>query len=204
MGGQALDFYKNTMEVKTFSIIPFIAIIVSMGISLFVSRYEKKRGEELNSSILKADADHTFGDFIISFAVLISIACGYYGFHSVDMLTSAIVGFYLIILAFRIFKQNIPDLVDSSPVIPMDLVKKVEEIPNIVDIHNFRSRGNSNWMHVDFHLHLNSELSLKEAHVAGKKAEQLIRDLLKEYSHNLDVTVHIEPDDEDHKSVNFI
>lgn len=202
MGGLALDHYQGKITSHEFSIIPILTIIASMGISLFVSRYESKQGRELNSSILLADSDHTFGDFIISFGVLISIICGYFGIVVVDLVASIFVGFYLIVLSFKIFKQNIPHLMDSSPVIPMDLVKKVEEIPHVKDIHNFRSRGNSNWLHVDFHMHLTADLSFIEAHKVGKIAELKMKELLQDYAHNLDITVHIEPDDEEHKNIN--
>ena len=199
MSNQAYEFYQKGFSERTFSYYPFIAILISMGISYFVSRYEKRKGNELNSPILLADAEHTFGDFIISFAVLISLVTGYMGYFLIDVITSACVGLYLTVLAFKIFKQNFPDLVDTSPIIPMSLIKQVESIPKIVDIHNFRSRGNSNWMHVDFHLHLDCELSLKEAHKIGQEAEKMMKELLKNFTRQLDVTVHIEPYDESHK-----
>ena len=200
MSKQAYDFYNNGVTQKVFSYYPFIAILVSMGISLFVSKYEKKKGNELNSPLLLADANHTYGDFIISFAVLISLVTGYMGYYLIDVFTSALIGIYLTVLAFKIFKQNFPDLVDTSPVIPISLINQIESIPKVVDIHNFRSRGNSNWMHVDFHLHLDAELSLREAHSVGKKAEEMMRELLTNFTHQLDVTVHIEPYDENHKA----
>jgi cation diffusion facilitator family transporter len=200
MSKQAYEFYNSGITEKVFSYYPFIAILVSMAISLFVSKYEKRKGEELNSPLLLADADHTFGDFIISFAVLISLVTGYMGHYLIDVITSGFVGIYLTVLAFKIFKQNFPDLVDTSPIIPNSLIKQVENIPKIVDIHNFRSRGNSNWMHVDFHLHLDADLSLREAHKVGQEAEKMMRELLNNYTHQLDVTVHIEPYDEEHKA----
>jgi cation diffusion facilitator family transporter len=203
MSKQALNTYNNGLTDKVFSYYPFIAIFISMSISFFVSRYEKRKGNDLNSPILLADSDHTYGDFMISFGVLISLVTGYMGYHLIDVVTSALVGFYLTVLAFKIFKQNFPDLVDTSPIIPVALIQKVESIPKIVDIHNFRSRGNSNWMHVDFHLHLDCDLSLQEAHKIGKEAEQMMRELLKNFTHQLDVTVHIEPYDDNHKKINL-
>lgn len=87
---------------------------------------------------------------------------------------------------------------DASPKIEKDLIKQVENIPQILDIHRFRARGNQKAMFVDFHLLLTPTLSLKEAHDIGHQAEEKIKFLLKEYSQKVDVTVHIEPFEKDH------
>jgi len=184
---------------REFHIIPIIAIIVSMSISFFVSWYERKKGDELNSNILHADADHTYGDFLVSFAVLISIIATAFGIYWLDLVVGGIVSVYLIFLAIKILKSNLPDLVDTSPEFNKSLLKKVENIPNVVDIHNFRARGNMSYMQVDFHLHLDADLSLKEAHKIGKVAEDKVRDILEGQAHHIDITVHIEPYDEEHK-----
>ena len=199
IGLETYSIAREGAVQRRFHLAPLVAILVSMAISFFVSWYEKKKGDELNSNILHADAEHTFGDFIVSFAVLLSIVAAAFGVYWLDLLVGGIVSVYLIYLAIKILKSNLPDLVDTSPQINKALLKKVEEIPNVVDIHNFRARGNLSYMQVDFHLHLNADLSLKEAHRVGKQAEKTVREILKEQAHHLDVTVHIEPFDEDHK-----
>ena len=189
---------KESVE-RSFHIVPVISILFSMSLSFFVSWYERKKGSELNSNILIADADHTFGDFIVSFAVLASIIAAAFGIFWIDLVVGGIVSIYLIYLAIKILKSNLPDLVDTSPRINKALLKRVEDIPNVVDMHNFRARGNMSYMQVDFHLHLDPDLSLKEAHRIGKTAESQVREILKDQAHHLDVTVHIEPFDHDHE-----
>lgn len=176
-----------------FGILPIVSIVFSMCVSFFVSWYEGKKGKELNSSLLLADASHTFGDFIISFGVLISIILSYFGYLWPDVIFGGFICLYLFYLAYQIFKSNIPEMLDASPVIEESLIKSVEEIEFVHDIHNFRARGNANFMQVDFHLHLEPSLSLVEAHKVGKTVEAKMREILKDFANDVDILIHIEP-----------
>lgn len=176
-----------------FGIIPVASIIFSMIISYFVSWYEGKKGRELNSSLLLADASHTYGDFIISFGVLFSIILSYFGFLWPDVVFGGFICLYLFYLAFKIFKSNLPEMLDASPVIEKELISSVEDIEHVYDIHNFRARGNQNFMQVDFHLHLEPTLSLVQAHAVGKKVEIEMRNILNKFSADIDIIYHIEP-----------
>lgn len=197
-----LDFnaiWEKKEVHATFSWIPIIAIISSMAVSLFVTIYERRKSIELGSVVLEADAEHTFGDFIISFGVLISIILSYFGYIWPDVIIGAVIALYLLFLAYKIFRANLPDLLDASPEIQSHLIKSIEDIKEVRDIHRFRVRGNKSYMHIDFHLHLDADLSLIEAHKIGHNAEEKLRKLLQNYSKVIDILVHIEPFDESHK-----
>lgn len=199
MGVGLFDYLGNKQNRGVFSIIPILGILLSIVINYFVAVYEKKKGTQLSSSLLLADAQHTRGDFIMGFGVLSSILLSKFGFWMVDFGVGVIITLYVFYLAIRIVMDNIPHLLDTSPKIEKELFKSVESIPEIKNIHKFRARGNQNCMFVDFHLLLTNTLSLREAHEIGHKAEDLIRNLLKGYAHKVDVTVHIEPFEKHHK-----
>lgn len=199
MGVGLFDYLGNKQNRGVFSIIPILGILLSIVINYFVAVYEKKKGTQLSSSLLLADAQHTRGDFIMGFGVLSSILLSKFGFWMVDFGVGVIITLYVFYLAIRIVMDNIPHLLDTSPKIEKELFKSVETIPEIKNIHKFRARGNQNCMFVDFHLLLTNTLSLREAHEIGHKAEDLIRNLLKGYAHKVDVTVHIEPYEKHHK-----
>ncbi len=198
MGVGLFNYLGDTKNRGLFSIIPILGILLSIVINYFVAVYEKKKGTELHSSMLLADAQHTKGDFIMGFGVLSSIILSKFGFWMVDFGVGVIITLYVFYLAIRIVMDNIPHLLDTSPKIEKELFKSVESIPEIRNIHNFRARGNQNCMFVDFHLLLTNTLSLREAHEIGHKAEDLIRNLLKDYTQKVDVTVHIEPYEKNH------
>lgn len=195
--------YKNNLLtgerlVPEFGIVPILSIVFSMSLSFFVSYYEKGKGRALNSKLLLADGEHTFGDLLLSFGVLISIICSKFNWLIPDLVVGIIIILYLIYLAIKIARSNLDDLLDHSPTVKDEYLKEISDIKNIRDIHKFRARGNSHMMHVDFHLLLNPELSLVEAHEVSHQAEDLLKKRLKSYCQNVDVTIHIEPYTKNH------
>lgn len=199
IGSQLFEYFGEIPKRGEFGLIPVITISISIIVSYLISKWERRRGEELNSSLLIADSEHTRGDFIIGIGALISIICSKFGLWWPDFLIGSIICLYIFYIAIRIVRENLGYLMDASPKIEKDLIKQVENIPEIVDIHRFRARGNQKAMFVDFHLLLTPTLSLREAHDIGHKAEEKIKYLLKEYSQKVDVTVHIEPFEDDHR-----
>lgn len=182
-----------------FGAIPVISIIVSIITSFFISRYEARKGFELNSKILLADSGHTFGDMIISFGVLFSIITSKFGIYIVDYVVGGLIILYLFYLAVQITLENLNDLLDVAPVIKDRYLKSLHDIEYVKDIHHFRARGNATWMQVDFHLLLDSSLSLSKAHEVSHEVEDRLRDFLKDYCADVDILIHIEPDDETHE-----
>jgi len=199
IGIQLFQYFGEVPKRGEFGLIPVVTITISIIASYLISKWEKRKGEELNSSLLIADSEHTRGDFLVGIGALISIFCAKFGLWWPDFLIGSIVCVFIFYMAIRIVRENLGLLMDTSPEIEQGLIKKVEEIPEILDIHRFRARGNQKAMFVDFHLLLTPTLSLREAHEVGHLAEEKIKELLKEFSQKVDVTVHIEPFEEDHK-----
>lgn len=186
-------------SIKEFPTVPLVCLGISMFISLFVSWYEGKAGKDLNSPILEADSHHTFGDFLISFAVGFSILCTYWGFEWVDVVAGAAICLYLTFLGIKIFKLNIDELVDATPFIEnKDVFQKVKELEHVFDIHEIRARGSARLLYVDFHLLLKDDLPLNLAHKIAHDAESIIAEDLKDFAREIDITVHMEPYMEHH------
>ncbi len=196
---ETIKIFDGVRPSAQFGALPIVSILVSLSMSIFVSYYEGKKGRELNSKILISDSKHTLGDSIISFAVLASIILSYWKIFWADILVGGIVSFYLIYLAIQVFRENLPELLDESAVIDPDLLKKIEAVSGVIDVHNFRSRGNENYVFIDCHLHLLRTLSLVEAHTIGKQVEEVIRTQLGETHDRMDITIHYEPFDHSHK-----
>ncbi len=176
-----------------FSWIPVVAITVSMAMSLYVSWYEGKVAKETHSSFLEADADHTFGDFIMSGGVLISILTSYFGWRWPDLMIGAGISVYLAYLAVKIIKENLPELMDASPGISESILSEVELMPEILDVHKFRARGNQRVVYIDFHILLEKNIPLHMAHDISHELEEKIKHMLKDRVQICDITIHVEP-----------
>jgi cation diffusion facilitator family transporter len=190
--------FEKKLVTGSFGVIPVVSILVSMAMSFFVSTYERREGERLNSTLLLADSDHTFGDMILSFGVLLSILFSYFHFYWPDIIIGILIIIYLIYLGIKIVRNNLGQLLDAAPVIEDDVLKDIENMPDVHNIHRFRARGNSHWMQVDFHLLMNPNLSLVQAHDLSHHAEDKLRERLRPYCQNVDILIHIEPYEEEH------
>jgi len=69
----------------------FGIVIVTMGINLFVTTYEYRRGKTLKSDFLVADAKHTMSDLLASFVVLISLTAGRMGYPIIDPIATLVI-----------------------------------------------------------------------------------------------------------------
>lgn len=198
----AFEYKEVILEKKLvtgqFGLIPVVTIILSMIVSFFVSYYERKEGQRLNSSLLLADSSHTFGDMILSIGVLFSIICSKFGWFWPDILIGMGIILYLIYMGINILRQNLDELLDASPEIEKEILKEIEALESVRNIHKFRARGNTNWMQVDFHMLLDPRLSLIEAHKISHIAESMLKESLKGYCRHIDVTIHVEPYEKEH------
>lgn len=165
-------------------------VLVALLISLGVSIYERYEGKRLNSMILKADSAHTFTDSIAGLSVLIGMYLVQMGLPVGDVLAALAVMLFIGMTAYRVLREGIDVLVDTSHLDPEAVRELVESIPEVKSCHYVRSRGMPGHVHVDLHLTLDPEMSLEDA------GEILLRVKARIKEHFVDATdviVQIEP-----------
>ena len=74
-GKVVFDALSRFINVVTpnISIGSLIALIITLGINIFVCNYEYKKGKKLNSYILVSDSLHTKSDIFVSVGVLVTL-----------------------------------------------------------------------------------------------------------------------------------
>ena len=92
----------------------FVTILANFGIS----RFEARRGAELRSALLEADAGHTLSDTFGATAVLISFGAIALGFESADMLAAVVVCLLIGRTAWNVLGSNLGVLADSARLDP--------------------------------------------------------------------------------------
>ncbi|SFD00091.1 cation diffusion facilitator family transporter [Clostridium uliginosum] len=177
------------------NIVSFIVMIITLCINIFVTKYEHKKGVELNSTILISDAMHTKSDIYVTLGVITTLVAIKLGAPPiVDSLASFIVAIFILRAAYDIFKVSSSILVDSAAVDTENVEKIVLTQEGVKGVHKIRSRGTIDDMHIDMHILADSDLSLEESHKLNHKIQDAIR---KELNNNVEVIVHLEPYEED-------
>ncbi|MFW5968360.1 MAG: cation diffusion facilitator family transporter, partial [Persicimonas sp.] len=138
-------------------------VLASLLVSLGVSIYERRAGERLNSMILKADSAHTFTDSIAGLSVLVGMYLVEAGMPQGDILAALAVMLFIGMTAYRVLRDGIDVLVDTSYLEPEAVRDIVEQISEVESCHYVRSRGMPGHVHVDLHLTLDPDMTLEEA-----------------------------------------
>lgn len=186
----AIDQLTGEVVPPDVTIWSFAVLIFSMILQLLVSRYEGRRGRELQSDLLQADAAHTQADFWVSLSIMGGLIAVQAGYPIADPLLAIVISFVIAKIGIDIIRESSRTLADAVAVDP----KRVEQIALSTDAvqgaHAIRSRGPSDEVWIDMHIQVDPQLGIERAHAVGHDVKSK---LLDEIPGARDVVIHIEP-----------
>jgi cation diffusion facilitator family transporter len=168
----------------------FAIVLASIVIDYFVARYEHRKGRELQSPLLHADAHHTESDIYASAAVLLSFIGARRGLAWADGVCGLAVVAMVGRVAWQVFRENVPMLLDAAVVDPARVRAIGGEVTGVDGIHRVRSRGTRWAVELDLHVQVAADMKVEDAHRIAHLVEEALRTRLPNVS---DVVVHIEP-----------
>jgi len=185
-------YLSFTVDHKTIvTTTSFIVMFITMGVNIFVMIYESRKGKQLGSSFLVADAMHTKSDIYASVAVIISLFLTRAGYPYADTIVGIIITFFVARIGYKILKEASDVLVDS---VCMD-TSAIEFVVNSVDgvrgCHEIRTRGPMNAVCLDLHVLVDKNLPIEKAHLIAEIVEKSLK---QEFPSIIDIIVHIEPE----------
>lgn len=158
-------------------------------VSFFVSRYESRKGRELNSEILTADAAHTRSDIYASSAVVVGLALVAAGYPRADAAFTLFVAAIIARAGWRIVRSAVPVLVDERAVDPYHIRRHALQTPGVLDAYDMRSRGREGEIFAELTIAVDPALGVVEAHRIADAVEQRVARELNAQ----EVVVHVEP-----------
>lgn len=168
----------------------FAIVLGTMGINLFVSRFEHHQGHELGSELLHADAHHASSDFYASGAVVASFIGLRMGLGWADGVATLLLVFLIGQAAWKVFRDNVPVLIDAARLDPAGVAALARSVSGVSDVHRVRSRGMRRAVELDLHLEVAPDMSVVEAHRLARQIEREVKVKFPEVS---DVIIHVEP-----------
>ncbi len=168
----------------------FGVMLVTLAINIAVVRYESKRGRELGSELLLADATHTRSDVLTSCAVLVSLAAVRLGYPILDPIGGVVIAVFIAHTGIEI-ARNTSRILSDRVVMDEDAIRRVVmTVPDVVGSHHIRTRGSSDHVFLDLHVWVNGDTTLHEAH----RISHIVKDrLMQKYPQIADAIIHIEP-----------
>jgi cation diffusion facilitator family transporter len=171
-------------------------MVLSTVVNTFVARHLFAVARRTDSLALEADAHHLSVDVWTSIAVALGLGLVYLtGLRWLDPVVALIVGLFVLRTAWDISRQAAQPLVDRQ--LPEDEVRAVEQTmrddDRILSWHKLRTRKSGSERHIDVHIQVDDEMSLREAHAVTEELEDRMRAALP----NVRVMIHTEPYEEE-------
>lgn len=192
----AFDFLVDSIrkyfsnQETVFGPIAITVTIVSIVSKELLARYSFWGAKKTGLNVLKAEAWHHRSDAISSLVILIGIFLKAY-IPFVDELLGLAVSLLLFHASYEVIRESINPLIGSAP--SQELLEQVTEISKKYageksGAHHFHIHEYGNHVELTFHIRLNGELSVTEAHNCVTKIEEEIFQKL-----NIYTTIHPEP-----------
>ena len=165
-----------------------LSIVMTLGLVLFQRSVIQRTG----SVAIGADALHYKSDLLVNLgvigALLLSTKLGWY---IADPLFAIGVAVYILVSAWRIFSGSYNLLMDRE--LPETDRAKIRTIasahPSVISIHDLRTRSSGTQAFIQFHLELDGNLTLIDAHTI---ADAVMRDVERAFP-NAEVLIHEDP-----------
>lgn len=153
-------------------------------------------GRRIKSDLLIANAWHHRSDAISSIVVLIGVGGTLLGISYLDLIAAAIVGFMVAKIGWDLGWGAMQELMDVA--LDEEVVAEIRQIINDIhgvrSVHMLRTRRQGHEAMADVHVQVAPWVSVSEGHIISMAVEDRIKAGVEEIS---DVTVHIDPEDDE-------
>lgn len=203
-----LEFVKSSIEKIInpasieIGIYSIIILLMSILLKLWMSIFNKKIGDRINSSTIKAISMDSLADVAATATALIgaiiSYMCGVY----VDGYAGVLVALFIIYTGFTTARETLSPLLGQAP--DKEFVdrieKKVLSYDNIVGVHDLivHNYGFNNSL-VSLHAEVPCDINILKIHETIDTVE---RDIKKDF--NCDIVIHMDPIATDDNAVNSV
>ncbi len=174
--------------------IALLGSVLTIILKEFVYQITIKTGKKIRSSALIANAWHHRSDALSSIPVIIAVIVAIYfpNLAFVDNIGAVIVSIFIFKVSFNILKPALNELSDhGADQQACDSIKHIaSSVEGVKDAHAIRTRKVGNGYHVDMHILVDPNLTVKDGHDISENVTNI---LLNKGPNIIDVIIHIEP-----------
>lgn len=153
-------------------------------------------GRKIQSNLILANAWHHRSDAASSLIVVLGLIGALYGYVYLDTLAAVVVGLLIIKMGWNYGWNSVKELVDTAvnPPLLAKIENTIEQVPGVKKMHHLRSRTMGNDVLIDVHILVSPYISVSEGHFIAQKVHH---ELLKNVKEVKDVTIHVDPEDDE-------
>lgn len=194
-GAQKLAAWLNGADLEAPGSLALWAAVISILMKEWMFRFTARKGRELDSPALKANAWHHRSDALSSIGAAVGIGGAVLlggRWTVLDPLASIVVGAMLVKVAWEIMRPSLGELTDES--LPEKTEEEILEVfhsfSDISEPHNLRTRRIGNRVAIEAHIRMDGNMTLQRAHEITSKIEG---ELKERFGSGTIVTLHMEP-----------
>ncbi len=194
-GARKLAAWLNGANLEAPGSLALWAAVISILMKEWMFRFTARKGRELDSPALKANAWHHRSDALSSIGAAVGIGGAVLlggRWTVLDPLASIVVGAMLVKVAWEIMRPSLGELTDES--LPEKTEEEILEVfhsfSDISEPHNLRTRRIGNRVAIEAHIRMDGKMTLQQAHEITSKIEG---ELKERFGSGTIVTLHMEP-----------
>lgn len=175
--------------------IVLLAACISILANESLCRYIQHINRRIESRLLESCAWHNRSDALVSLLVFVSVAGSLLGIPMLDVIGSMLIALLILKTAANMLYHSINELIDTgaNAQVIAKIGNFVEQQKGVVSMHQLRSRSHGGALLLDLHLEVAPKISVSEGHFI---ASTVAAALLEQFEKIIDVTVHIDPEDD--------
>jgi cation diffusion facilitator family transporter len=179
-------------RVRAFAIYPLIGAVL---VKIALATVKFRRGRRMASLALSADAWHDVTDLVstsVAFIAVLFTLMDPERFAAADKVGGLVIGVIVFLLALRLVRYTVAQLVDTMPdASRMAEIRSVAmSVPGAMGIEKCFARRTGLKYHVDLHLEVDPDMTVRESHYIATQVRIQIKETLGWVA---DVLVHVEP-----------
>jgi cation diffusion facilitator family transporter len=179
-------------QVAGFALYPLLAAVF---IKSALAGFKLRVGKRIASASLEADAWHDITDLLSTCVALTAVILTLSSpgrFGAADHIGGIVIGVIIFLLSIRVLRRSVGHLVDTMPESRKlaQIRNAAMSVPGALGIEKCYARRTGLRYHVDLHLEVNPEMTVRESHEIATAVRAAIKERLPWVA---DVLVHVEP-----------
>lgn len=179
---------------------PHILVVWVAGAAALINeclfRVMRRAAEGVRSPLLLGNAWHHRSDAWVSAVVVVGALTSPYTHLPVDSIAAVFIAVLIMQMGIKMIWRGSMELIDTA--VPDEQFRQIQHVvdqtPGVQSVHQLRTRSYAGDIYVDVHVIVSPRLSVSEGHYI---ADQVSSRLCAQVSLVIDVTVHIDPEDDE-------
>ncbi|MDD3518798.1 MAG: cation diffusion facilitator family transporter [Chromatiales bacterium] len=158
--------------------------------------YTIRVANRIRSNLLRANAWHHRSDVASSLVVVVGIGGTLAGLPYLDAIAAVIVAGMILLMGWRLVRQSVNELIDTGlePERVASIRDAILSVDGVKSLHMLRTRRMGGSALADVHILVSPRISVSEGHHIS---DTVRRHLVDSFDELTDVTVHIDPEDDE-------